>query len=75
MSKLMELSELLSVQFGIAKDEIEPNTCISYFDADFLDITMFIMEVERRFGVRLERRQLKNKRTIEEIVAFIESAL
>lgn len=69
-----EVKEILVAQLNVNEDDIELKTSLSDdLDMDSLDMIDLAMTIEEQYSVEVPDEILKNLKTIEDVVGFIES--
>lgn len=64
--------ELMGVDPGSVKDE---SMLTEDFDADSLEITQFMMELESAFNIEIRDEKADDLRTVADVVAFVAQAI
>ena len=71
-----EVKEILVEQLDINEDEIElTSNLMDDLGADSLDAIDIVMSVEDQYSIEVPDEIIKNMKTVEDIVSFIESNL
>lgn len=73
---LDEVKEILVDQLEINADDIElTSSLIDDLGADSLDAIDIVMTIEDQYSIEVPDEMIKNMKTVEDIVSFIESHL
>jgi acyl carrier protein len=68
-----KVKEVLAEELSVELDEITADSDLREdLDADSLDMVQLVMALEDEFGVEIDNNEIKDVRTVADIVNFIE---
>lgn len=68
-----KVKEVLAEELSVELDEITADSDLREdLDADSLDMVQLVMALEDEFGVEIDNSEIKDVRTVADIVSFIE---
>ncbi len=68
-----KVKEVLAEELSVELDEITADSDLREdLDADSLDMVQLVMALEDEFGVEIDNNEIKDVRTVADIVSFIE---
>lgn len=71
---LEKVKKILSEQFSVEEDSINPNTNIAEdLGADSLDVVDILMSIEDEFEIEVPDEEIENMRTVGELVNYIKN--
>ena len=71
-----EIKEILADQLDINEDDIEmTSSLIDDLGADSLDAIDIVMTLEDQYSIEVPDEIIKNMKTVEDLVSFVESKL
>jgi len=71
---LEKVKSILSEQFDIEEDKINPETrLIEELGADSLDVVDLLMSIEDEFEVEVPDEEIENMKNVEDIVSYIKA--
>ena len=71
-----EIKEILADQLDLNEDDIEmTSSLIDDLGADSLDAIDVVMTIEDQYSIEVPDEIIKNMKTVEDIVSFVESKL
>ncbi len=69
-----KIKELIAKQLGLDSEKInEDSEFVTDLGADSLDIIQLLIGLEREFSIVFDEEQIKNVKTVGDIISFIES--
>ena len=71
-----EIKEILADQLDITEDDIElTSSLIDDLGADSLDAIDIVMTIEDQYSIEVPDEIIKNMKTVEDLVSFVEGKL
>jgi acyl carrier protein len=67
-----QVTEILSGQFGIPRDEIRPDATMADLDVDSLTMVEFGLVAQKTFGVKIPEDAITAEHTVGDLVRMIE---
>jgi len=75
MSQILEkMAQILTQDFGVSGDKINPKTNLSDLGIDSIDVVDVILRVEKFANKNIDRHAFKKIKTIGDVVIAIENA-
>ena len=73
MDTFEKIRALLAEQLDIDPEKITPDSDMSDFEADSLDIVDMVMTLEDEFGIEVPDDAIESLRTVGDVVKFVDS--
>eukprot|EP00929_Paragymnodinium_shiwhaense_P014041 TRINITY_DN121911_c0_g1_i1.p2 TRINITY_DN121911_c0_g1~~TRINITY_DN121911_c0_g1_i1.p2 ORF type:complete len:136 (-),score=41.21 TRINITY_DN121911_c0_g1_i1:128-535(-) len=72
---MSKTSEIVARHFGVAVEEVKPESTLNELGADSLDVVEVVMSLEEQFDVELPDEELTKLRTVQDAVDLISSKM
>lgn len=70
-----KIRKIVSDQFGINEDDIQPTTLLEDLSADSLDLVELVMAAEEEFDVEIADEDVENFTSIGDVVDYIKGMI
>jgi acyl carrier protein len=69
---LKTIKDILSEEFEIDKDDISPESHLfEDLELDSLDAIDLLIDMERKFGIKIDNERAKTLQTVDDVIDFI----